>query len=105
MDTCHIFASGYDIRTPDAYAATMDEFEAKVGFDRLKVVHCNDSVKGLGSHVDRHAHIGEGEIGIEGFRLLLCDPRMAGMPMIVETPDAETMHKVNIERLKELLPR
>jgi deoxyribonuclease-4 len=104
MDTCHIFASGHDIRTPEAYAATMDEFAAKVGFDKLKVIHANDSQKGLASRVDRHAHIGEGEIGIDAFRLLLTDPRIAGLPVVVETPEAETMHEVNVARLRALIP-
>ena len=104
MDTCHIFASGYDIRTPETYAQTMDLFAQKVGFDKLKAVHCNDSQKGLGSRVDRHAHIGDGEIGTAGFRMLLADPRLSGLPFIIETPEAETMHAVNLARLRALLP-
>ncbi|HEY3332993.1 MAG TPA: deoxyribonuclease IV [Capsulimonadaceae bacterium] len=102
MDTCHMFAAGYDLRTPEAYAATMDEFANKVTFDKLHVIHCNDSQKGLGSRVDRHAHIGEGELGDEAFRLLLHDPRMAGKPLIIETPESETMHEVNLKRLRAL---
>ncbi len=73
MDTCHIFVAGYDIRTPEAYEATMTELEANIGKDKLKVVHANDAQKPLGSKVDRHAHIGEGEIGFEGFRSLVTD--------------------------------
>lgn len=102
MDTCHIFAAGYDIRTPETYEATMRLFGEKVGFDKLMAVHANDSQKGLGSRVDRHAHIGEGEIGPEGFRMLLYDPRFAGKPVVVETPEAETMHRVNVAKLREL---
>lgn len=86
LDTCHVFAAGYDIRTPEAYAATMAAFDAAIGLDRLKVFHINDSLKGLGSRVDRHAHIGEGEIGLEAFANLMNDPRFAGYPGVLETP-------------------
>jgi deoxyribonuclease-4 len=81
----------------------MQKFGDIVGFDRLKVVHTNDSAKPLGSKADRHAHIGEGEIGLEAFRLLVNDPRLNGNPYILETPDAETMHAVNLRRLKDLV--
>jgi len=103
LDTCHIFAAGYDIRTPAAYEATMQQFQEIIGFAKLQVIHANDSLKAFGSHADRHAHIGDGEIGPEAFRLLVNDPRLAGLPIIVETPDGETMHEVNIRRLRELL--
>jgi deoxyribonuclease IV len=103
LDTCHVFASGYDIRTPEAYEETMAKFGEIIGFDRLGVVHSNDSMKALGSKADRHAHIGEGEIGLEAFRLLVNDPRFAGKPIILETPDAETMHEVNLNRLVSLI--
>jgi len=103
LDTCHIFAAGYDIRTPETYRETMDKFGDIVGFDRLKVIHTNDSQKALGSKADRHAHIGEGEIGLEAFRLLVNDPRLYTNPYILETPDAETMHAVNLQRLKDLI--
>lgn len=91
VDTCHIFAAGYDIRTPEAYAATMAEMERVLGIDRVKAFHVNDSQKDLGSRVDRHAHIGEGFIGIEGFRALVNDPRFAGLPMVLETPKEEDL--------------
>ncbi len=103
LDTCHVFVAGYDIRSGETYAATMAEFDRVVGLSRLQVVHANDSQKGLGSHADRHAHIGEGEIGLEGFRLLVNDPRLADLPVIVETPDSETMHEVNVKRLQDLV--
>ncbi len=103
LDTCHIFAAGYDIRTPEAYAETMRLFDEIIGLEWLQVVHANDSQKAFGSHADRHAHIGEGEIGLEAFRLLVNDPRLAGLPIIVETPESETMHEVNVRRLQELL--
>ncbi len=103
LDTCHIFAAGYDIRTPETYAETMQLFDEVIGLEWLQVIHANDSQKAFGSHADRHAHIGEGEIGLEAFRLLVNDPRMAGLPIIVETPDSETMHEVNVKRLHDLI--
>ncbi len=103
LDTCHVFAAGYDIRTPETYAATMAEFDKIIGLRWLQVIHANDSQKAFGSHADRHAHIGDGEIGLEAFRLLVNDPRLAGLPVIVETPDSETMHAVNVQRLHELM--
>ena len=103
LDTCHIFAAGYDIRTPAGYEETMAQFDRIIGLPWLQVVHANDSAKPFGSHADRHAHIGEGEIGLEAFRRLVNDPRLAGLPIIVETPDSETMHEVNVRRLRELI--
>lgn len=103
LDTCHLFAAGYDLRDRESYEATFSELERWVGLDRVKAIHANDSKRGLGSRVDRHAHIGEGEIGVEAFRLLVNDPRWIEVPILLETPDAETMHKVNLERLKSLL--
>lgn len=103
LDTCHVFAAGYDIRTPETYAATMAEFDRVIGLRWLQVIHANDSQKAFGSHADRHAHIGDGEIGLEAFRLLVNDPRLAGLPVIVETPDGETMHAVNVQRLHDLM--
>ena len=103
LDTCHIFAAGYDIRTPETYAETMRLFDDIIGLKWLQVIHANDSQKALGSHADRHAHIGDGEIGPEAFRLLVNDPRLAGLPIIVETPDSDTMHEVNVKRLHDLI--
>ncbi|MGO8673833.1 MAG: deoxyribonuclease IV, partial [Capsulimonadaceae bacterium] len=103
LDTCHLLASGYDIRDADAYDATMAAFDEIVGLAHLKVVHANDSQKPLASRVDRHAHIGEGEVGLQAFRILVNDPRLRGLPIIVETPDAETMHAVNVQRLRDLV--
>ncbi len=103
MDTCHIFSAGYDIRTPEAYEETMQKFAATVGMEKLKVVHCNDSMKPFDSHLDRHAHIGEGEIGVTAFHCLVNDPRIAGLPVIIETPDSETMHPVNLKRLMDMV--
>lgn len=102
LDTCHIFAAGYDIRTPDAYTSTFDDFGTKVGFDRLKVIHCNDSQKGLGSKVDRHANLGQGMIGLEAFRSLVNDPRLANTPIILETPVEDEGHAKDLAILREL---
>jgi deoxyribonuclease-4 len=89
VDTCHIFAAGYPIGTPSEYDGTMAEFDRHVGLDRIRVWHLNDSVKGLGSRVDRHAGIGLGKIGLEPFRFVVNDPRFLGVPMILETPKGE----------------
>lgn len=89
FDTCHVFAAGYDLRDRTGYESTMTQFEQIIGFDRLKVFHLNDSKKGLGSHVDRHAAIGEGELGAEAFGFLLNDRRFAGLPGVLETPKGD----------------
>lgn len=99
LDTCHIFAAGYDIRTKETYEATFEEFERLVGCDRIKVIHCNDSKKEFASKKDRHEHLGEGEIGPEAFQCLVNDNRWTNTPILVETPDADEMHKVNVQRL------
>jgi deoxyribonuclease-4 len=103
FDTCHVFVAGYDIRTPEALSATLDEFDRIIGLQRLKVIHVNDAKKPLGSRVDRHEHIGDGELGLETFRILLHEPRIAHVPVILETPEPEKMHPVNLRRLKEIL--
>ena len=103
LDTCHIFVAGYDIRTPEGYAHTMDEFQRLVGFDRLKVVHCNDSKKDLGSKVDRHEAIGQGCIGPEAFRCLVNDPRLENTPILLETPGDEGEHAENLATLRGFL--
>ncbi len=105
VDTCHIFAAGYDIRTPEAYAATMAEFDRIVGYDRIKALHLNDALQPLGDRKDRHAHIGEGHIGLEGFRNVVNDPRLAGLPMVLETPKGPDCKEDidNIKRLRDLI--
>lgn len=85
-DTCHTFAAGYDIRTPEAYAATFDAFDRIIGLDRLKFFHLNDTKNEFGSRKDRHEHIGQGEIGEAGFANLVRDPRFRDVPMTLETP-------------------
>lgn len=105
LDTCHVFAAGYDLRTRDAYRRTMDEFEEAVGLDNLKAIHLNDSKKDLGSRVDRHEQIGKGRLGVEAFRLLLNDPRLAAMPMLLETPKGPDYEedRVNLALLRSLM--
>jgi deoxyribonuclease-4 len=105
LDTCHIFAAGYDIRTADAYAATMAEFDRLAGIARIKCFHFNDSKKGLGARVDRHNAIGTGLLGLDAFANILNDPRFADVPMILETPKSEDMHEdmENLAVLRGLL--
>lgn len=102
LDTCHVFVAGYDLRDETSYETTWREFDAEIGLDRLKVIHANDAKKPLGSRVDRHDHIGDGEIGMAAFARLMTDPRLAHIPVILETPDTETMAAVNLARLKRL---
>ncbi|MDQ3443113.1 MAG: deoxyribonuclease IV [Chloroflexota bacterium] len=105
LDTCHIFAAGYDYRTPELYAETMAQFDAAIGLERLKVIHLNDSKNPLGSNKDRHDHIGAGEIGLEGFRQFVNDPRLAGLPGILETEkdDAGENDRRNLATLRSLI--
>jgi deoxyribonuclease-4 len=105
LDTCHAFAAGYDLRTPDGYAAMMEELDRLLGLEVVKCWHFNDSKGALGSHLDRHTHIGEGQIGDEGFRLILNDPRWDGIPMLLETPKEDDLKedRRNLERLCSLV--
>lgn len=110
LDTCHVFAAGYDIRTPEAYAATMEEFDRVVGLEHIKVFHFNDSQGGLSEGKDRHAHIGEGAIGLEGFASFVNDPRWVDHAAHLETPKTETdeegneveMDPINLDALRKL---
>jgi deoxyribonuclease IV len=88
FDTCHAFASGYDERSAGDVKKTLDELDRVIGMSCVEVIHCNDSVTGLGSNRDRHANIGTGQIGEEGFRALLHEPRLAKVPFILEVPGA-----------------
>lgn len=105
LDTCHIFAAGYDIRTERAYKKTMREFDSVVGLKRLKVIHFNDSRRELGSRVDRHEHIGKGFIGVEPFGFFMNDRRLAKIPKILETPkgDDATGDDRNLTILRKLV--
>ncbi|MBM4040617.1 MAG: deoxyribonuclease IV [Planctomycetes bacterium] len=106
LDTCHVFAAGYDLRTPDAYAATMAEFDRVVGLGRVQAIHLNDAKRELGSRVDRHEHLGRGRLGREAFRCLLRDPRFAAVPKLLETPKTDERGKewdpVNLALLRRL---
>ena len=105
VDTCHIFAAGYDIRTREKYEATFAEFDRLIGIDRINFFHLNDSKKELGSRVDRHEHIGKGCIGLDGFRYLVNDPRFAGHAMTLETPKGKDLaeDRENLAVLRGLL--
>lgn len=99
IDTCHIFAAGYDIRTPEDWEKTLRSFDEQVGMKYLNAFHVNDSKKGLGSRVDRHACLGKGEIGWEAFKFLVTDPRTSRLPLYLETPEGPAMWKEEIETL------
>ena len=101
IDTCHLFVSGYDIRTKDTYDKTWAEFEEIVGFEYLMGMHINDSKPPLGSKKDRHQSIGKGEIGLDFFRFLMNDKRMDDIPLILETID-DSIWKQEIELLYSL---
>jgi len=105
IDTAHIFAAGYDIRTPEKYEATMKEFDDIIGLKLLKCFHVNDSKKALGSRVDRHDHIGDGQIGMQGFANIMNDKRFIKVPKILETPKDKDYSQdvMNIQRLLALV--
>jgi deoxyribonuclease-4 len=105
FDTCHALAAGYEFRTPETYAALMTEFDRVIGLDRLAVFHFNDSQKDLDSHVDRHAHIGEGCIGLAPFGYFLNDARFKDRPFLLETPkDDDPADDIrNLEKLWSLI--
>jgi len=106
VDTCHIFAAGYPLGTKPEYDETMEALERSVGTGRVRVWHLNDSLKPLGSRVDRHAGIGRGHLGIEPFRHVVNDARFRAIPMILETPkgeeEGEDLDAVNLRLLREL---
>ena len=101
LDTCHIFVAGYDIRTEEAYEGTLSAFHRTIGLERLRIIHANDAKKPLGSRVDRHEHLGRGWIGLDAFRRLVTDARLQTIPVLVETPEADTMHEVNVRILRQ----
>lgn len=107
LDTCHVFAAGYPLSPEADYQETMRAFDDAIGLKRLKVFHVNDSLKPFGSRVDRHAHVGQGHLGLEPFRLLVNDPRFRDRPMILETPKegpgGEEMDAVNLAVLRRLV--
>lgn len=109
VDTCHIFAAGYGLKTPAEYEATMQEFDEIVGIDLVRAFHLNDSKREQGSRVDRHEHIGEGKLGREPFRHVLNDPRFADLPMYMETPkgerDGKNLDAINLRKLRRMIKR
>jgi len=109
LDTCHMFAAGYDLRDEKSYKQTMRELNRCVGIQRVKAIHLNDSLRGLGSRVDRHAHIGRGKMGLKPFRFLLNDRRFRKIPMYLETAKGEEsgvdLDVINLKRLRRLVKK
>ncbi len=107
IDTAHVFAAGYDIRTEREYDNTIAEFDDVIGLRHLVLIHLNDSKTRLGSRVDRHEHIGRGEIGETAFRMIMADERLREVPCVIETPKGHNaeMDIVNIELLRSFIPR
>jgi deoxyribonuclease-4 len=105
FDTCHTYAAGYDFTSEEGYHRVFDEFDRVLGLENLLAFHFNDSKKGLGSRVDRHEHIGQGTLGLSGFRLLMNDARFANVPKILETPkgDNDEMDAINLKTLRDLV--
>jgi deoxyribonuclease-4 len=101
LDTCHIYAAGYDIA--NNYKNVMKEFDATIGLNKLKVIHLNDSDKELGSKRDRHAHIGKGKIGSKGFVPILNDERLESVPFILETPQGEEEYDIDLQEIKKII--
>ncbi|MCS7238487.1 MAG: deoxyribonuclease IV [Thermoguttaceae bacterium] len=108
LDTCHLFAAGYPLAPASAYEQTTKLLEKTVGLARIKAIHLNDSRGKLGSRVDRHMHIGRGQLGLEAFRLIVNDKRFFGIPMYIETPkeklQGQDMDQVNMKLLRSLVP-
>jgi len=107
IDTCHVFAAGYDIRTRHGYERMIEEVEEHVGVDNVGAFHINDSKRELGSRVDRHEHIGKGQLGLDAFSFVLNDPRFARIPKMIETPKTveTTSDRRNLRLLRSLLSR
>jgi deoxyribonuclease-4 len=104
IDTCHLYATGYDIATPKGTKDLVDEIDAKVGLKQLKLLHVNDATDPLGSNRDRHAPIGKGEIGRKGFRAFLGEPRLQGVPAVLEGPgiDGHDVAKKDVQLIRRL---
>lgn len=102
IDTAHIYAAGYNIKDPSSYKKVMKEFDEIIGLDLLKCIHMNDSKKTLGSRVDRHDHIGKGEIGLDGFSNIMNDKKLKDVALILETPKSKDQHE-DLENVKTLL--
>lgn len=104
LDTCHVFAAGYDFTSIDGYRSLWHQFETHIGKQNLKAIHMNDSATPCSSHVDRHADIGSGKIGLDGFRFIMQDPALADVPKILETPkDSLEDDARNLDTLRKLI--
>ena len=110
LDTCHVFAAGYDLSTAAGYRRVLAEFETRVGLGKLHCLHCNDSKGECGSRLDRHEHIGRGHIGSTAFECLVNDTRLDHIPKIIETPKGKDAHgrdfdRLNLARLRRMCRR
>ncbi len=107
LDSCHLLASGYDIRTPAGMSAVTDQCAAEMDLDRVRALHLNDSQAKLGANVDRHANLGEGELGRKGIRAFLGEPRLQGRPVLIEVPgpDGHGPDKRQVQIAKRLRPK
>lgn len=103
LDTAHAYLAGYDIAAKEGLQALLDEIEAEVGLDRIKLIHLNDAAGELGCKYDRHTHIGKGRIGIEGMKRIINHPRLKNLPFILETPkDSINADRINLKTVKKL---
>ena len=105
FDTCHAYAAGYDVKSRKGYEMTMDAMDDVIGLDRLKAIHLNDSKGKQGSRLDRHEQIGKGYIGVDGFRNIMNDQRLEGVPMVLETPDGEKRYASELKTLRSLVKK
>lgn len=103
LDTCHLYAAGYELRTKDAYEQTMSQLDDVIGVEHVHIIHTNDSKRELGSRVDRHAHIGEGEMGLDAFSFFVNDARFKSIPMLIETPGGAIKDTENLQKLRGLV--
>lgn len=104
FDTCHAYTAGFDLSDAEGYLKTIESLDKIVGLKRLKLVHLNDSRDGLGSHADRHEHIGKGMLGLEAFRRIVNDPRLSDVAFVLETPkDSDTADKRNLKVVNKLI--
>ncbi len=103
IDTCHIYSAGYRINTEEGFYTYKEEIKEKIGLEKVKVIHCNDSKTPFNSRKDRHEHIGEGSIGLKGFELFLNDEYFSNLPFILETPKTGDMDIINIKKLRNLI--
>ncbi len=103
LDSCHLLASGYEVRDAAAFKQVVDEYDRVVGLERLRALHLNDSKTALGSNVDRHATLGDGEIGEDGLRVFLSEKRFKGLPVLLETgPEGHGPDKGQVDIAKRL---